>query len=846
MNQKYIQGLAICILLTTVSVSLAAIDNDDIDYVDYFSRQDYLDNEYSANQILNKDMPNRKKSWKVDFEFIDGVFEKKHLFSVPAPGVHPRIFFGPNDIKDIRIRIEKTTVGQKVMYQLRDRTARTILNPNVWEGQVYDLLAEGKWQEAGKIIESNPKYSIPAGHYQPHIPHALAREAFDCLIFDRKERGKKVAAALVNYVNFIEPKLRKKLETSEYPDNQWRNGHNSNKELFGNQFIGYAYDWAYNFMDEDQRKIVRDFISLATYGKYTLGMELPSHWRNWNWINCAQQLNLLSLAIEGEPGYDHRIYDRSVEVLQDFFTYGISPSGSSREAVGYTAFGFYWAGDAMIAMANRGDNLFLHSHYQAMKNWHLAHMMPFGKRWISHGDGGDAGPKVFFVQAQKYFFPNDPIVDYIWQNQMFESNVDQLTERQKLFPLLICAYDGSTDKHGHEIDYQFGKKLNQPLTFHDPERGSLVTRDAWDKEATVFQFECRPDQVTNTHQHADAGNFVLAADGRVWAPDGFRAVETKYHNSILIDGKGQGFFAVPAKWLGIEKTDEALFAACDVKNAYDWFWPRTVEILTKPDDWRNQNRWTHWKDSAAEHQRIFGHLRVHRDFSPSVIKHYDGYLDGNPMMWDENTWPVKMEHNPVKYAYRTAGFIRGVNPYVIIVDDIQKDDSERLYEWLMMLEADIEIMSIKGNDIILSDLSQEYDTSDSWRKDMRRKIKKGAPCLLVRILDIASPEMDREYTTQPSYRLEIFEKKETGLTDIDGKGRSFGLDKRLVIGSRSVEPNFKIMLYPYKHGIDPMPETTWNENKTELSVKITNQTDVFKLDRGLDMRTRLDFTRTEK
>jgi len=43
-----------------------------------------------------------------------------------------------------------------------------------------------------------------------------------------------------------------------------------------------------------------------------------------------------------------------------------------------------------------------------------------------------------------------------------------------------------------------------------------------------------------THDHADRGQFTLAALGRAWACDGYRDTESKFHNVVTIDGRGQG------------------------------------------------------------------------------------------------------------------------------------------------------------------------------------------------------------------------------------------------------------------------------------------------------------------
>ena len=58
--------------------------------------------------------------------------------------------------------------------------------------------------------------------------------------------------------------------------------------------------------------------------------------------------------------------------------------------------------------------------------------------------------------------------------------------------------------------------------------------------------------------------------------------------------------------------------------------------------------------------------------------------------------------------------------------------------------------------------------------------------------------------------------------------RSFGLDKRLVIASRSVSPDFVILLFPLRQG-DALPMTTWNANKTKLTIETGGKKKVFNL-----------------
>ena len=72
-------------------------------------------------------------------------------------------------------------------------------------------------------------------------------------------------------------------------------------------------------------------------------------------------------------------------------------------------------------------------------------------------------------------------------------------------------------------------------------------------------------------------------------------------------------------------------------------------------------------------------------------------------MWDEDAWPKRVPHNTVQRAFRTVAFVRGDHPYLLVTDDIQKDDKERLYEWIMMTGLDTDIAQFTDNDTVLCD-----------------------------------------------------------------------------------------------------------------------------------------------
>ena len=104
--------------------------------------------------------------------------------------------------------------------------------------------------------------------------------------------------------------------------------------------------------------------------------------------------------------------------------------------------------------------------------------------------------------------------------------------------------------------------------------------------------------------------------------------------------------------------------------------------------------------------------------------------------------------------------------------------------------------------------------------------------MLVRVLEStesAIPNME------PNPRLETFENIKT--EDMHQFYlRTMEIAKRLVLPSRSVEPNFKVLLFPYLHG-EETPKTLWNADKTVLTVTWKDQKDVFTFIKAADGHT---------
>ena len=808
-----------------------------------------LPGEHSNDQILAgeywwPDSPAVDTSTVEDPHFVADAFGK-----VPAPGVHPRILLSPEDLPGLREKIKISKSAAYWYHQLTFNQEKSIRTEGTFSHGLLKALASGDLKKSGDILTG--KEELPMAQKYSHrygFAYVLMSEAFDALIREDEVKGKEVASAIATLSKIYKARLEAmdhgyktgelkgvyetsdlfhgfKLEDKkvQFNGDVWRSGRRA--AINGEPWFAFMYDYAHKYMNEEERQACRETLNLYHFGRTTMGSHMPHHFRNWNWIAIGSGgLYLTALATEGEEGNDPRVIRHAREILTDFVKYGWSDKGSSNEAIGYTQFGLLWGVPGMVAMARRGHQLWNWKRWRGSVDWYAyssqpnAMDQPIGKslRFISHGDGGQGGPSAFTVGAFKKFYPKDPVVDYVLQRcydipEKDENGAYPVPKRDfyNSYPhmeLLFCA-DTS------ETEYNDGASLGLDLTFFDEERNSMITRSTWGPQQLQFQMEARNDSTSPNHHHADRGAFTLAGAGRVWADERFRSVESRHHSMVIIDGKGQGYFTPPGDWLGLVDNKDITLGRIDASYAYAWAWPSHLCGFPNPEDPRRSfARWQHFTEKADQH------LKDHPDYDwkasidphPTLDKFYNGYEKGDPRIWDEHARPQRIPHNPVEKAFRSSALVRGKYPYVILVDDIKKDDQVRLYEWQMMLPKDVTIEKIDIHEVILA---EEWPAEKDMKKGYRR------PMCSIHILDRHLP---KDQFTTPETRFESIQLKDARSYPNPGPKT---LQKRLVIPSRAVEPKFKMLLYPHLKG-ERQPKITWNDARTQVVVDFKDQKDV--------------------
>jgi hypothetical protein len=176
----------------------------------------------------------------------------------------------------------------------------------------------------------------------------------------------------------------------------------------------------------------------------------------------------------------------------------------------------------------------------------------------------------------------------------------------------------------------------------------------------------------------------------------------------------------------------------------------------------------------------------------------------------QNRWSP---YNPVEYAYRTAGLVRGKHPYVLIIDDYKKDAEPHLYEWLMQIQDDVNIVKSGKN-------SDESFTMILGDEEKRRLLLclvsagdgKGVPDAMA-----ASAKLDEYRHTHKNI---------------------VTLDHRVVLPVKAVHGRYRVVLIPFREG-EPLPRIQYHANLNAVYLSWRDMEDRINYVLHKDGRTRV-------
>ena len=784
--------------------------------------------------------------WDVQFD----ASELRQLRPVPAPGVHPRIFFGPDDLPEIQDRLKNTKCGRlmwnKILswsHALRgtyDDQAE-YAQPDFWKGS--NRGSHGNiqfWYYHDKDNPLNPNNhtfdKLAAGDMtvDPAVFWPLfSYDAYRCLI-EHDAAGAKMLASAVMTALRHDQQARDAVRAAKKETGPLSNPVSGGT---GGQELGFIYDLLFNFLAPDQKNALHDELAASTwyhdnYGTFNAAVNSRSNWATFSyWL-------IPLLAIEGEPGFNDLKAAGMYRGVRNMLTYGWYPSGATVEGESKDQLGM----DMIIAFARRrGPNLASHPHLRAYAKEFLPHSLLPNPEYISAGAafgpggftrydllGGFGTPNTLDVFGLKYMFPDDKRVDWMYRNSV-GGNYENLPKGNSSYfnGLLFAAMFPSDFDPANDDPAQLGLGLS----YLAGDRGLVMTRSGWDRDAVMLSLHTRG--ASGGHPFSDRNSFVLAGQGRVWFTISQWTGEGDEQTVVLVDKKAQTSWS-PGRLADYNDQPLATFVVGDAKYCWDW----DVKPLegkqgyTRADVNGGQVKLP--PNSQPEMHSI-------NDFA--YTKHDLDYL--NAPLWHLHHWvqkdgslsPVARTPNyPVRKAFRSVGLVRGKHPYALIVDDIQKGDSVHHYDWNGLLEMDLGVAQIARATPAEAD-SKVYDitlVTTPLPKDKNApatqptpldQVAKGEPLLLVRLLDC-------KYADSP-------DNHPPTLIDSPDKKK-----KMLNLPADAVSPGYKVLLYPYRQG-DPLPETAWNHDHTRLTVRLDGVTDTILFTPADSGKTDVGITRDE-
>jgi hypothetical protein len=807
---------------------------------------------------------------------------------LPPPGVYPRLLFSADDVTMLSERVKATISGRRSLAEMEALLQQSFWDPTTSDGAVFQKLAAGElggleWD----VPPGQPAFTAlhrfkgqREGIYSSHVayvPECLTSMALYCLLTHDETHGRQAAAAIANYYRLREPLIDEwlKISDSEFgssyrmPDGSlfelnalgarthWRNIHG----LVAHMNLGLALDLAGCWMTADDKDLMRRVIAKATYGRRSYAQDGPVRFRDVNWMSWDLPHFIAVASIEGLPGFDAEAYASGAESVRAFCDWGVDDAGVIFESTGKNPGALQFQLLSMVILARRGDNLLGHPHWSRLVEASIQMLSPTGKVMVNSGTQYSPYSRQklsrMLMPEWKSFYPKNRLPDY-WLTTMRDEAADDaswvgFTPEESPRPVVTkrlrlpgLSYPGMARNVLYDSDVQptTRAELNLPLDFTAPYQGVFSSYSDRTPEAAWMHLYVRPHHYLGAgHHHADAGMFHFAALGVDWFTQSPfpKAYDGNYFNLVQVDGRseaatlpdgqlgsrGMGLaYNAAATYLGATTGAEASIGSADLTYAYSWRW-----MTQPPQVWSPALESLGWElDPSPENLRNWAGTARYKLRPWWANYTYSNYIP-----------TCRAPFNPMQRVFRSTALVRGAHPYGVVVDDVQKDDATRLYQWVAMLNGGVwkaELPGLPPNQIALAYRPGDPDSKSAAAPDTLVP-KPGEPLLLVCALGMDASGM-------PDRPLLEVERLPGVLEKSTGNAPEQPLYyNRIAIQQRAASAAFRVLLLPVRAG-SPMPRIAYDAAAQVATVRWGNQTDRLQFQLGNDQRTRLAIERDGK
>lgn len=766
-------------------------------------------------------------SCKIDFNG-DGVTP---VGTVPAPGVHPRIFFSPEDLPKIRERIKTDRGAHEAWLNVLEYANAMKLTYDEKADYAKPDWLNGGWGMHGRCVDMHriggysPKredyYALLVDGKMPVKTYGTgsvanfflpaSAEAYRCLIDDDAAGGAKLATAVVNAIK-LEQARRAKEDKPVQPGEPPK----PSTPRFACCNLGLIYDFDYNFMTPEQRQIVHDELVLLSawadnYGTFNNANASRSNWATftyWVWD---------LMAIQGEPGFNDLKFLGLYRGWRDFYSYSFFDSGAAYEGEGKLLFGM----DAAVAFDRVAPQYglplitqhpLIRKHYS---NFTAMSVLPtqdkYAKFDILGGMGGGLCTPQDLVVAH-YLYPKDKTIDFVYRTMVGDDYHNLPNAINQAWNNLITSAVFATSFDLNNTP----DKLGLPESFFCGQRAVLMTRTSWDKEASMLTMHVRG--ASGGHPFRDRNGIMFSGAGRTWITIPVKDIGSWACDTVLIDQAEQNS-STPGRVVEYENTPDATFMVGDSKYCWDWVWNRA----DKTKDGKPVSK----ADVDSGNVGGLGWELLNQSFNDFAYTKSDWAIYQMPLKYtpswiapDGQLTPyMRQVNSPVLRCFRTAGVVRGPHAYALVVDDIQRDAMPCRYDWNVSLPDDVVVVpGYHGNNDVLLAGKTSIDPA-------KGTVNAGEPEFLVRVLSCQGKQVP----------IQVEQKDPKSALNI------------LSITTTAVAPDYRVLLYA-NHAGEPLPVTqvTPSDAGMTVSVQFPDQQDTITMTPSTSGKTDLVVSRAGK
>jgi hypothetical protein len=731
--------------------------------------------------------------------FYDGT-SGRQFKPIPSAYTHPRVLFTPDQIPDIRKRLSESSVGRKIWNNILAYTESfrgtyskeaDYNSLDYWkgsfggihgpvplfrlgearDGKIYDLLLNG---------DSSNKNIVD-------YFHVYALDAFRALIEGDQNHLQRLAKMMGTVISVARAE---RIRTWEQNGTSESNPPGISP---GKHNMAYVYDFLYNWLTPDVRRSFREELSLLTWHASHYGTLVSAEATTSNWATFTYHITAL-LAIEGEEGFNDLSYVGMIKSYKNFFTYGWYSSGACYEGMGKNQLG----GDGLLMFALRGENVHQHPHIKAFfENRMVKDILPHELKFVGYGRwGGLKSPNIVDIMTLRYLFPENKAIGWLYSRLMTEEESifagdSNLTRMDGYWNNLLIGAIVAT-----EVDSTIPtrKEMGVKKTFLGGERNLLITRSNWNNDALYLHFQSRP--ANGGHQFADRNSFVLSGKGVNWFIKRDIAYKNFQNNLVVIDDVLQNPLSF-GRMIDFVDSEEATFAVGDAKYTWDWniiqgtAWRSILGIDANNFDYDELPEGTKMHKIAESSNDFSFKKREESHYSKPLFEslYFDAKKEGQ-----KNSLVLK-ENFPVEKAFRSVGIVRHDDntAYALVIDDISVGDSNtHSYNWIGQLNSSLKMWKKEESHPGTKRPSSSFKRDIYFLSSTKSAPDIGDPVLLVRVLDMNSTSSLNDIT-------QVFD---------DGQDEN---QKKLHLKIQTTgSPNFKVLLYPFYYGQDPLPDTLWS------------------------------------